>query len=113
MEIRSLSKHFDILSVLSVAGRNLIFCFSFQNLGHQHGKSAFLLQISLFWWTSIFLLSFRNAQNTQNVNEKAWILMENPWKFKSNAVLSLKCRGMLTILSNICNKGFSKIVNGV
>ena len=39
--------------------------------------------------------------------------MDNPWKFKSNAVLSLKCRGMLTILSNICNEGFSKIVNGV
>ena len=79
------------------------------NMASQHSYCKF----HFFCCFSIFLLSFRNAQNTQNVNEKAWILMDNPWKFKSNAVLSLKCRGMLTILSNICNKGFSKIVNGV
>ena len=39
--------------------------------------------------------------------------MANPRKSKSNTFLFLKCRGGLTILSNICNKGFGKIVNGV
>ena len=33
---------------------------------------------------SIFLLSFQNAQNTQNGNEKARILVDNPSKVKSN-----------------------------
>ena len=37
----------------------------------------------------------------------------NPCKFKSNTFLSLKCRGVLTILSNFCNKSCGKTVNGV
>ena len=82
-------------------------------LCHCHGKSAFLLQISFFCCFSIFLLLFQNAQNTQNVNEKARILVDNPWKVKRNIFLFFKCRGRLTILSNICNKSFGKIVNGV
>ena len=81
-------------------------------LCHCHGKSAFLLQISFFCCFSIFLL-FQNAQNTQNVNEKARILVDNPWKVKRNIFLFFKGRGRLTILSNICNKSFGKIVNGV
>ena len=38
--------------------------------------------------------------------------MDSPWKVKSDIFLFLKCRGGLTILSNICNKSFGKIVNG-
>ena len=60
----------------------------------------------------IFFLSFENAQNTQNVNE-GQILVYNAWIFKSYTFLSLKCKGVLTILSNIFNKSFGKIVNGV
>ena len=72
-----------------------------------------VLQISFFGWVSIFLLSFQNAQNTQNGNEKARILVDNPWKFKSNTVLSLICRGVLTIQPNIFNESVGKIINGV
>ena len=82
-------------------------------LGHQHGKSGLLLQISFFGWISIFLLSFQNAQNTQNVNENVHILVDDSWKFKSNTVLSLICGGVLTIQSNIFNKSVCKIVNSV
>ena len=71
------------------------------------------MQISFFGWISFFLLSFQNAQNTQNVNEKVHILVDDSWKFKSNAVLFLICRGVLTIQSNIFNKSVGKIVNGV
>ena len=39
--------------------------------------------------------------------------MDKPWKFKSNTVLFLIRRVVLTIQSNICNKSVSKIVNGV
>ena len=80
--------------ILSVAGRNLIFVSTFELHSqksvfqhifcNQHGKSAFLLQISFSCCFSIFLLPFQNAQNTQNVNEKARILMDNPRKVKSN-----------------------------
>ena len=108
--------------VLSVAGRNLIFVSTFKLrnqksvfehiLGHQHGKSGFLLQTSCFGWVFIFLLSFQNAQNTQNVYEKTRILVYKPWKFKSNTVLSLICRGVLTIQSNISNKRVGKKVQG-
>ena len=65
-------------------------------LSHQHGKSAFLLQISFFCCFFLFLLSFQNAQNTQNINEKPRILVNNPWKLKSNTFLFLKYRGGLT-----------------
>ena len=71
------------------------------------------MQISFFGWISIFLLSFQNAQNTQNVNEKVLILVGDSWTFKSNTVLSLICRSVLTIQSNIFNKSVGKIVNGV
>ena len=73
--------------ILSVAGRNLIFVSTFELHSQksvfqhifcdQHGKSAFLLQISFFCCFSIFLLSLQNAQNTQNVHEKHgywWII---------------------------------------
>ena len=60
-----------------------------------------------------FFFHFKNAQNTQNVNEKTRILVDKPWKFKSNTVLSLICRGVLAIQSNICNKSVGTIVNGV
>ena len=39
--------------------------------------------------------------------------MDDPWKFKSNTVLSLICRGVLKIQSNIFNKIVGKIINGV
>ena len=71
------------------------------------------MQISFFGWISFFLLSFQNAQNTQNVNEKVHILVDDSWKFKSNTVLSLICRGLLTVQSNIFNKSVGKIVNGI
>ena len=41
------------------------------------------------------------------------ILVDRPWKFKSNTVLSLICRGVLTIQSNIWKKSVGKTVNGV
>ena len=41
------------------------------------------------------------------------MLVDKPWKFKSNTVLSLICRGVLTIQSNIWNKSVGKIFNGV
>ena len=98
MEIRSLSKHFNIhFNVLSVAGRNLIFCFNFQATQPKQCFSTYpwplTLQVSfpitnfIFLWVSIFVLSFRNAQNTQNVNDNARILVDNSWKFKSNTFL--------------------------
>ena len=40
-------------------------------------------------------------------------MVDKPRKFKSNTVLSLICRGVHTIQSNICNKSVGKIVNGV
>ena len=39
--------------------------------------------------------------------------MDDPWKFKSNTALSLICRGVLKIQSNIFNKIVGKIINGV
>lgn len=50
---------------------------------------------------------------TQNVNEKASVLVNNQWKFKSNTALSLICRGALTIPSNIYDRSFGQIVNDV
>ena len=76
------------------------------------------MQISFFGWVSIFLLSFQNAQNTQNVNEKTRILVNHgrnkrKRNHKGNTVLSLICRGVLTIQSNIWKKSVGKTVNGV
>ena len=61
----------------------------------------------------------KNYQNTQTPKMlmKKHIYhqytMDKPWKFKSNTVLFLIRRVVLTIQSNICNKSVSKIVNGV
>ena len=115
----NISEHFNILSMFLIYFFVSTFKLGDQKsvfehiLSHQQGKSGFLFQISFFGWVSAFLLSFQNVHNTQNVNEKARIFVDNPWKFKSNTVLSLICGGVLTIQSNICNKSVGKIVNGV
>ena len=41
------------------------------------------------YYKSHSFFPFKNAQNTQNVYEKTRILVDKPWKFKSNTVVSL------------------------
>ena len=112
----NLSKHFNILQLCFQCSRSKFKFFvsifklhnrasAFEHISHEHRKSAFLLQISFFEWVSIFLLSYQYAQDTQHVNEKARILVDHQRKFKSNTSV---CRGVLTILSNICDKSFGK-----
>ena len=68
-------ENISIFYIFSVAGRNLIFCFIFQ--ATQPNKCFW---VAFFGWVSIFLLSYQNAQNTQYVNEKAGILVDNQRK---------------------------------
>ena len=108
------------IHILSIAGRNLIFCLNFKATQQKKCFSTYPWRST--WHVSIFIANFFflfvwfqffSWHLKIPKTPKAQILMYNPWIFESYTFLSLKRKGALTILSNICNKSFVNIVNGV
>ena len=68
------SKHFNILYFEYSRSK---FNFLFQLSSYIAEKYFW---VAFFGWVSVFLLSYQNAQNTQYVNERAGILVDNQRK---------------------------------
>ena len=121
----NLSRHFKILSMFLVQQVEISF-FWFQRSGYTTEKVIFNISLAinmasqhsywkfLFFGGFLFFFFHSKMPKTPKMLMKKdgywWMILGN---LKSNTFLSLKCRGILMILSNICNKRFGKIVNSV